>query len=67
MKSLLPKYKRNYKDYVAEPHPQPLSDGEGRKKRTNTPLSIGEGLGVRFCVLCDLKLIIPITNYLINQ
>jgi hypothetical protein len=38
-----------------KPHSQPLSDGEGRKIGSNAPLSIGEGLGVRFC---DIKYIL---------
>jgi hypothetical protein len=37
----------NYIINVTKPHPQPLSDGEGRKMGSNAPLSIGEGLGVR--------------------
>jgi hypothetical protein len=37
--------KRKYILINAEPHPRPLSRGEGRKKRTNAPLSTGEGLG----------------------
>jgi hypothetical protein len=43
-----------YSINVVKPHPQPLSIGEGRKIGSNASLSIGEGLGVRFC-----KYIIP--------
>jgi hypothetical protein len=40
--------KKNAILYVVVSHSRPLSRGEGRKKRTNTPLSTGEGLGVRY-------------------
>jgi hypothetical protein len=40
-------YFRKYILINAKPHPRPLSRREGRKKRTNAPLSSGEGLGVR--------------------
>jgi hypothetical protein len=50
-----------------KPHPQPLSDGEGSIRRFFSPLSIGEGLGVRFYVLSIFILIICHTSSLAQK
>ena len=50
------KYILNVANFL-KPHPQPLSDGEGSIRPLFSPLSIGEGSGVRFC---DIKYIHPL-------
>jgi arylsulfatase A len=58
--------KINMMSQLTKPHPQPLSDGEGGKKRPNAPLYIGEGLGVRFCENKSITIICIILFYCLS-